>query len=232
MFHKGSVPGLLPSELLPHTAAVPSLDGLSPHAVAQRFVRCRSSHGNRRTRLLGLAPPLRCGTPEPTVSRSRSRCSPGIRSPEVSFRRTMDPASRILLPCAWPVTGQRPQNDPRFGVFLHPPARRPRRTGSSPSPDFSHLVSDPAASALRCPGLSFRLRRRVRRRPTLAVYGQPFACRPTRSRRRRESFGAGFGTTSSHQTDLRWERSTSNARHATRLRRPVKPPFRPGPAMR
>jgi hypothetical protein len=33
----------------------------------QRFVRCRSSHGNRRARLLGLAPPPRFATPEPTV---------------------------------------------------------------------------------------------------------------------------------------------------------------------
>lgn len=49
----------------------------------QRFVRYRSSHGNRRARLLGLAPPLRFATPEPTVNRSRGRCSPGLLSPGV-----------------------------------------------------------------------------------------------------------------------------------------------------
>jgi hypothetical protein len=51
----------------------------------QRFVRYRSSHGNRRARLLGLAPPLRFATPEPTVNRPRGRCSPGILSPGVSL---------------------------------------------------------------------------------------------------------------------------------------------------
>lgn len=172
MFQKRGAPGLLPSKLLPYATAVPPLDGLLP--------ACRCETGPRAAGAAAAPDPLdfraflrRNSSSPPTRQLADSQAGASLGFDPLRFpsgkrwNRLPGPSSHALLP----PQGKCPRGSRRFGVSLHPPAQRPRRTGSPTSPGFLHLVSPPAASASRHPGLSFRLRRRVRLRLLLAFFG-------------------------------------------------------------